>query len=121
VWSKDGPDALMLTMSFKATDPRDRIFALAGLIRVIPQYLIDYHRDRAAVSKDLAKLLMEVTHPIEALSWTRTTGSISGGPSWAPDWTNTREEPPNAIAQLMPSEKLGDSGPYSFRIENDEV
>jgi Heterokaryon incompatibility protein (HET) len=104
LWKQSGFSLLVLfklTKSFRATDPRDRIFALVGLTADIPQEFIDYRRERAELNEELTALLLRQSDPTEVLSSPQVMGTIKGGPSWVPDWTNSSSSAVTPIRSLV--------------------
>ncbi|TVY80786.1 Heterokaryon incompatibility protein 6 OR allele [Lachnellula suecica] len=84
------PDVLRSTPSFSSTDPRDRIFAMLGLIRGPDtlDMLPDYSRSNEDVFKDIAIRSFSLEGGgFEMLS---LAGGVSNAalnvPSWAPGW-----------------------------------
>jgi hypothetical protein len=114
-------DLLLLTLSFEASDPRDRIFALVGLTDDVPQEFIDYSRSRTSISTDLATLLLEVSFPTDILGCTWIVGSIDGGPSWIPDWTKSQSNPLRPLFTLVGSAETLDLWSHSVRVGADNV
>jgi hypothetical protein len=87
------------TRKFRATDPRDKFFALYGLAS--EQFPInkdvfkpDYHMVASDVFCDVTAKLVEVDGDLDVLSYAGTSSSSAGVadlPSWVPDWTAETE------------------------------
>jgi hypothetical protein len=81
----------------KATDPRDKIFALYGLtstdigaVNLRP----DYHSSVENVYKNVTTALMESSKDLYLLSIPRSNNDFSRNlPSWVPDWSDTSSQP----------------------------
>jgi hypothetical protein len=81
---------LMATRAFKATDPRDRIYALIGLCSDVSTSFIDYDKHIDEVQIDIAKRCMmnlESWGPM-VFSWVDQENHCDNLPSWVPDWIN---------------------------------
>lgn len=90
-------EALALCARFEATDPRDKIFALLGLItdNLDIQAWIDYNRSVEDVYRDTTRyLLAQEPNPLHILNLTGLgyTRKLESLPSWVPDLTT----PPKA-------------------------
>jgi hypothetical protein len=87
--------------SFQATNPRDVLYALLGLLQEddIPHELVpDYTLPVSRVFRDYAIYLARNAHYIEFLD---TCGKqLADGPSWAPDWTCFRR---GTVDNLQPA------------------
>ncbi len=80
---------------FKATDPRDRVYALLGLMGDdIPQSLTPRYGPDVTVQQVFLNatryVLREPDHGLFVLAFAGTgyAGRLGGLPSWVPDWTN---------------------------------
>jgi hypothetical protein len=85
---------LIATKSFRATDPRDKIFALIALARDMPIEFINYKCLVEQVLTDLATRMIKMSDqdlqlpsPILSLAYTVHCQGNSNIPSWVPDWT----------------------------------
>jgi hypothetical protein len=78
----------------EATNPIDKVFALAGLAQynINLDQLIDYHREPGDVLLDLANFLLDNGEVLEVLDLAGIgqEGRHSSLPSWAVDWTAIR-------------------------------
>ena len=87
------PDALLGELrnarDCAPTDPVDKIYAVLELLRAAPgdsRLAIDYNRQPATVFTDVAEYLLEGVG-LGLLSDAYGHSTMSGLPSWAPDWT----------------------------------
>ncbi|KAK8135690.1 heterokaryon incompatibility protein [Apiospora sp. TS-2023a] len=74
---------------FRATDPRDRIYALLGLLcgGTLPQHLHpDYQKPMNQVLAEFARFILDGTKALEIIQF--RGGKTSNLPSWIPDWTH---------------------------------
>jgi hypothetical protein len=83
-------DLLMETRMFKATQPRDKIFALVGLASDISPNFIDYEKSPADVQIEFAKMCMHMQQSwgpmlFSFVDWKHHSDEL---PSWVPDWTS---------------------------------
>ncbi|KAI1498792.1 heterokaryon incompatibility protein-domain-containing protein [Biscogniauxia marginata] len=81
--------------SFKCKDPRDKVFALLGLIRGAdhPLILPDYNKDEVQVYKDVAQYIFTVEQTSRKLLALAVAGignyrRLRELPSWVPDWAS---------------------------------
>ena len=84
-------DLLFLTSAFKATDSRDKIFALVGLTDDVPPGFINYKRDLSEILIDLGALCLtqeslKFTPPLDILCYVHQFLQTSNLPSWVPEW-----------------------------------
>jgi hypothetical protein len=82
---------LMRTIWNRATDPRDKIFALFGIANQEQGYektpaRPDYRRTVEDVYIDVARFLVGDDHSLQILSAIQHIGADSALPSWVPDW-----------------------------------
>jgi len=81
----------------KATDPRDKIFALYGLTSTdieAASLRPDYHSSVEDVYKNVARALMESSKDLYLLSIPGSGKDFSRNlPSWVPDWSDTSSQP----------------------------
>jgi hypothetical protein len=59
--SIDALNLMMRTSSFKATDPRDRMFALVGLMEDIDESFVDYSKSYQDLTKELSRMFLNGT------------------------------------------------------------
>ena len=86
-------EALTMFTQFRSTDPRDKIFALLGLVsdNINLRSWVDYNKKTELVYRDTAKyLLTQDTEPLHILHFAGVghPWSLSDLPSWVPDWSN---------------------------------
>ena len=79
---------LSRTAVFKATEPKDKIFALVGLSSDVSSSIIDYTKSTTAVQIEVAKIAIERPDTWGPLlfSGVNASGHSSELPSWMPDW-----------------------------------
>lgn len=90
---------LMTAKNYCSTDPRDKIFAILGLLEALgvrPPLEPDYEIPVCGLYMQVAKTIHQYTHGLEFLNLVeRNTLTVRKSnpdlPSWAPDWT----APPN--------------------------
>jgi hypothetical protein len=78
------------TKAFKATDPRDKIFALVSLSTDLGTGFIDYNKSLADVQIEIAKIGMQghIYEGAMLLSFVDMDHHSSDLPSWTPDWVS---------------------------------
>ena len=84
-------DLLFLTSAFKATDSRDKIFALVGLTDEVPPGFINYKRDLSEILINLGTLILtqeslKFNPPLDILCFVHQFLQTSNLPSWVPEW-----------------------------------
>lgn len=97
-------ELLILCCRFKATNPKDRVFALVGLARKAepPLVAIDYTRTTAQVyTQTIVNILRQESRSLDILAnagigYPRSA-ELSILPSWVPDWSSIRVTKPLAI------------------------
>jgi hypothetical protein len=100
--------------AFKATDPRDHLYALLGLLgqRRVPHELCpDYSLPIERVYHEYASFLLKHTKDLRILEFLRR--DITGVPSWVPDWRFFR-------AKMGEHEPLKVGAPYLEFSEDTE-
>ena len=94
-YAENGPlllrDLLFLTGSFKATEPKDRIFALLGITDDVPEEFINYNRNLREILIDVASMCLtrdkhKVTPPLDFLCFVNHIIQSPDLPSWVPVW-----------------------------------
>ena len=80
-------DLLFLTSAFKATDSRDKIFALVGLTDEVPPGFINYKRDLSEILINLGTLFLtqeslKFNPPLDILCFVHQFLQTSDLPSW---------------------------------------
>ncbi|KAK5655801.1 hypothetical protein OQA88_5339 [Cercophora sp. LCS_1] len=97
-------EALQISRNCSCKDPRDKVYALTGLLRNIPIH-IDYSPSTTAgfVFSQVAAWHILTTKSLEILSYVSGTSSLQM-PSWVPDWTqrNTIILPPSLNQLNLP-------------------
>jgi hypothetical protein len=99
---------LRICLSFRATDPRDKIFALQGITEAAETIPIDYELDVEDVLINTARYFLKRPEALEVLQlagigWTEDAKDLKV-PSWVVDWTRTRGIEGNSYGSLS-SEK----------------
>ncbi|KAF7944000.1 hypothetical protein EAE96_010411 [Botrytis aclada] len=94
-------DILQTFCKFKCSDPRDKVYGLAGLSNPYRQKLtVDYSKSVSEIYKDVARLIIETTHRLEIICADEKTkchcpsGShqdSSSLPTWVPNWSCIRD------------------------------
>ncbi|KAL8871036.1 MAG: hypothetical protein Q9174_003057, partial [Haloplaca sp. 1 TL-2023] len=69
----------------ETTDPRDRVFAVLGMVAGCQPIRIDYDLSPAEVAQSAFKALVNANHGLEALIFSQNPDRMKGIPSWAPD------------------------------------
>jgi hypothetical protein len=80
---------LLQTLGNKATDPRDKIFALFGIANQgceMTPARPDYSRTVEEVYLSVARFLVGDDHSLQVLSAVQRADADSALPSWVPDW-----------------------------------
>jgi hypothetical protein len=99
---------LQFTRALKYSDPRDRLFAILGLVNnPSPFGVPDYSKEPREAYHDFAKALVPT-----ALEFVRDAGFgvvdnvlESSYPSWAPDYSNTFEKPFSRFAGVYRADR----------------
>ncbi|OAL33240.1 hypothetical protein AYO20_07557 [Fonsecaea nubica] len=90
-------------VSFGASNPRDRVYALVGMTdfdRYLPGHFpsncrrafpIDYSKSVSEVYQDVVKYLINETQTLDCLSYFGGRGRSPNLPSWALDWEDPRD------------------------------
>ncbi|KAF4501058.1 heterokaryon incompatibility (het-6OR allele) [Fusarium agapanthi] len=86
--------------SRKATDDRDKVFALLGLARDIKTIQPNYLLGTVEVYRRTAIHLIKHSGSLTALSGDMKRKNSGGIPSWIPDWSVAMEEPDRRRMQL---------------------
>ncbi|KAM7184925.1 Heterokaryon incompatibility protein (HET) domain containing protein [Naviculisporaceae sp. PSN 640] len=92
------------TVKSRATDPRDKVFALSGLLtdHALPENLLDYTKSTEEVFTETARIVLEQERDPYALFAFAGIGwpsNLCNLPSWAVDWS--RSEMPNAFSDVF--------------------
>lgn len=105
----------------EATDPRDRVYAIMGIVsdRQLSTTLgVDYSLSTAQVFEDTARYLIGRKASIEVLYEAGGPKNLTRLPSWAPDWTighqsslRGYEDMYNASGRSTPLMEFDESGP----------
>jgi hypothetical protein len=77
------------TMQFRASDERDKIFAMIGLSSDISKDIIDYSKELDTIHLEVARTLIErpVSWGPMLFTFVNPAGRSENLPSWVPDWT----------------------------------
>jgi len=112
-------DTLRLFLAFKATEPRDKIFALLGLTESASdlKHIIDYSRYMSSILLEVANFIMEKGHLLEVfhlagIGWKRDETDL---PSWVVDWGMSRN--PTSLAHSFHKDHLQ----YRAAIQRESV
>jgi hypothetical protein len=128
-------EILRVINSHKVTDPKDRVYALLGLIRdeMVATVKIDYNLDLRGVYIQTAKCCLSSAQPFLTLSAasTSTLTAVSesswgmtrcqGLPSWVPDFQFLDTSTPFTGHQYGFRASLDSHPSISFRSTNDEI
>lgn len=97
-------DALCVRRPADATDPRDKVFSLLGVVKEhfvgepeLPageDVVIDYSRPVEEVYKDVVRHIVRKTNSLDVLCACQNPDRDDGLPSWAPDWKVKRTNGP---------------------------
>lgn len=89
---------LLITRCFDATEPRDKIFALVGLVDDISDEFVDYSKSYEDVLQELSHMLLDGSilnttgSPLDLLTCiTRDEDDNLNEPSWVVDWLRLRD------------------------------
>lgn len=114
------------TRGFKSTDPRDTLYALAGLDSGVDKEFVDYSVNFRTATINLTrrflegKLRMDVC-PLDVLSDIYMSSLGDCRPSWAVDWTSLSESLYTPLAPGYPSKNQFMQGDAVIRITDDHV
>lgn len=83
----------------QATDPRDKVFGILGITQGLTTDIVDYEKSVAEIYATAALRIIENTGNLDILSHVLPRHSWfigpiyqpAGLPSWAPDWSDSRE------------------------------
>lgn len=106
---------------FEASDHRDRIFALVGLVQDIDESIIDYSKSLRQVLVEIAKhaLTNDPKVSLDLLSFTTMSSQTETIPSWVPSWTYKCRSV--SLAVTHSSRDLPDSSEPVLFIGTDDV
>lgn len=112
---------LCWTSGHKATDPRDRIFALIGLTTDTPTTFIDYRKDLRQVLIDVGVWLMTrgsrgFGSPLNVPSFVNHGHRSFELPSWVPEWKYANDSF-FALDLIMPPKETIDFGEPTYTVE----
>lgn len=84
---------------FKCVQPRDRVYALLGLLdsNIRNKIVVDYNKSLEEVYTDFAEVLIETSHSLEVLTGAGLCGEPSSCPSWVQDWSLDDSEQPKPL------------------------
>jgi hypothetical protein len=84
-----------MTCTFEATDPRDRLYALLGMIQPDPDpiFVPDYCTPLRKLYKSWAVYILATDRPFQALAFTSLSKSLSNQDSELPSWVYNRDNP----------------------------
>lgn len=86
---------LISTNACHATDPRDKVFALFGLIDSAQKHglIADYKMDTEEVYTRITLYIIQSSRKLDVLAYCSGERNILSLPSWVPDWSVKRREP----------------------------
>ena len=113
---------IIWTSAHKATDPRDKIFALIGLTTSVPLDLIDYRKELRQVLTDLGVLFLRqgtggFTSSLHVLSFVNHAHRSLDLPSWIPEWTYAYDSFFALSLIMLPKEHI-EVGKASYTVED---
>ena len=83
--SLDLQSMLIHARNCETTDPRDRVFAVLGMVEDFQSIHIDYDSSPAEVAQSAFKALANANGGLEALIFSQNPDRTEGIPSWAPN------------------------------------
>jgi hypothetical protein len=89
-------DQVISATRFQCSEPRDRIYAMLGLLdsKISQRIQVDYEKPLEEVYTDFAEAVIDATHSLEELTRAGLGRGPSCCPSWVQDWTkNTTDQP----------------------------
>ena len=118
-------ELLILTNGFKATDPRDKVFALIGLTTGVPVDFIDYNKELKDVLMYLCELLLTRDSlrkfpALDVLSCVNHAHRALDLPSWVPEWDFKRDSF-ISLGLIVESREYIDVGEADFTVDDGEV
>ncbi|KAJ4353241.1 uncharacterized protein N0V89_004968 [Didymosphaeria variabile] len=109
---------LPTSMTLEATDPRDKIYGLMGLVSDAEAYmdLVSYHNHDTyvVIYKRFARRLIEKGNFTQILRMACQTSTNAQLPSWTPNWSSPISR--NTISQNYAFRAGGDSNPVSSHL-----
>ncbi|KAE8445966.1 hypothetical protein EG329_012605 [Mollisiaceae sp. DMI_Dod_QoI] len=112
----------------RATDPRDRIFALVSLTtaRDDPRFTIDYSASLRQVYIDVAKYILASSKKLDVICSMPRGYNELNLPSWVSDWAVSESKFGDALGAMMQGrgDPFGSAGSSTAEVElkhNDEV
>ncbi|KAK7997463.1 hypothetical protein PG989_005503 [Apiospora arundinis] len=89
---RDIVHALLSCKDRRATNPRDKIYAVLGLFPQVAQLIdVDYGKDTSDISTELLLCLIKLDGDLKALACVATTPKDPSLPSWVPNWCYMQE------------------------------
>lgn len=115
-------DLLLQTRSCKATDPRDKVFSMLGLVDPkLYELKPDYRLSTAEVFKEAVFSIITKTKRLDILSAAQNLDGIEGLPSWAPNFTDEWKAQPFDAENNRSGYKTGHSaGQPKAEVQFDE-
>lgn len=95
---------------WKATDPRDKVYALIGLSTSAGRdFPIDYTKSVTRVYMDLVIHLISLDKNLDILSHSSVSRTLDDLPLWAPDWSSGKDDslPPGSLPLRWRHDKCG--------------
>lgn len=106
--------------SFKASDPRDKVYSLFHLIGEVSMLQPDYNRHVRDLFIDVVKASIASSGTLEILCHhNRTESCMPDLPTWCPDWTVQRGQ--RILLWQNDYTAGGDGGKPSAKFEGDEL
>lgn len=84
---------LQLSSQKKASDPRDKVFGILGLVNRFGQIFLvpDYRKSVGTVFTEAAKVVINFSKSLKILRYSSRESGLDDRPSWAPDWNFNTE------------------------------
>lgn len=88
-------ELLSSTNACYATEPRDKVFALFGMIDSAQEHglIADYKMDTEEVYTRITLYIIQSSRKLDVLAYCSGENNVLSLPSWVPDWSAKRREP----------------------------
>jgi len=95
-------DQVIAGSRFRCFNPRDRVYALLGLLNsdIRDKTVVDYDKSLEEVYRDFAEALIETSHSLEVLTGAGVARGHSSWPSWVQDlgdWNSDNNKQPKSL------------------------